>query len=136
LEGKDTEEELRGTKIRADRATSIMKDLGANCRYLQEIMREEVHDEWVNDQIQDKRKEDSNKKRRIRTRLTNTILAQIYNLEKYTKTLTISRNEAELIELIQGRDFEETFEELREGDNGPLNSVLWHSASLMCQIAW
>jgi hypothetical protein len=111
LEGKHVEEELKETKYRADRATNVMKDLRANCEYLQEIMREEIHDEWENKQVQDLRRENSNTKKRVRTQLTNMILAQIHNLEQYSKTIIIPRNENELIKFIQGRDFEETIEE-------------------------
>jgi microcompartment protein CcmL/EutN len=47
---------------------------------------------------------------RIEDDLINRTMAQIFDLEKYTQNMIIPRNQQELFELIQGRDYEETME--------------------------
>jgi hypothetical protein len=109
IEGKDVEEELREANCRADRATSIMRDLKANCKYLQELFRGEMHDEWKGEPNRDVKEERNGMKRMVNI-LVDMILAQIHNLEKYTRDIIIPRNEKELTDLIFSMEFEETIE--------------------------
>jgi hypothetical protein len=50
IDGKDVEKDLKEAKYRADRLASIMEGLRANCGFLQETFREELHDEYAGDQ--------------------------------------------------------------------------------------
>jgi hypothetical protein len=74
IEGKHVEEELREAKCRADRAPSIMRDLRANCKYLQELFRGEVYDEWEGELNRDDR-EVRNGEKRMMVKLLGMILA-------------------------------------------------------------
>jgi hypothetical protein len=98
------EQELRETKIRSDKAMRIMNEIVANCEYLKEMSRNELHDEWMNDQVLEEKEKKKNSKKREKERITNAKLAQIYSIEKYTQSMTVPRNEQELIEVIQGMD--------------------------------
>jgi hypothetical protein len=110
IEGKALEKDLREAKYRADRAATIMEGVKADCGYLQEIFREELFDEWTGDQNQESRKAKSNRKERIQSQLTGSILAKIRNLENYLENMITPRNGTELYDLLNSVNFEETIE--------------------------
>jgi hypothetical protein len=118
IEGKEVEKDLREAKIRADKATSIAREMKANCEHIREQIREDIHDEWANGMVKEDREERKGfnyGRARVENGLINRTIAQIFDLEKYTQNMIIPRNQQELLEFIQGRDYEETMNAWMEG---------------------
>jgi hypothetical protein len=114
IEGKDVVQELRETQIRSDKTLRIMNEIVANCDYLREMNKNQIHNEWTNDQMQEEREENKNSKKRERERVMNATIAQIHEVGKYTQEIMIPRNAQELIEFIDGANYEEMITEWME----------------------
>jgi hypothetical protein len=101
IEGKDIEKDLNEAKYKADIQENILMGLRANIAHLQEIIKDKVYHQIEGDYRYAEKEGKSNARIRMGKQLTNIILAQIYNLSEYLEPGTITRNEAEVYELIQ-----------------------------------
>jgi hypothetical protein len=114
IEGKDIEKDLSEAKYKADYHENILMGLRSNIARMQEIIKGKVYDEIEGDYRYVEKEGTSNARIRMGKQLMSAILAQIYNLPEYLEPGTCPRSEAEVYDLIQGNNLEETLNKWTE----------------------